>query len=756
MSTPPQATSARIANRLVTLVPGLDTGTAQSMVEQAASRGSLAALEKYLAARPDALRSGDAEAPLVVLHLIGKLVAGGYAGVVAVACTSCGRPHTRLIRRGSTGRVCDMCWIKAHQRECAQCHRVGRPFLRTDSGVICSRCHKRQFRSLCGVCGQVWKIAARSPDGQPLCFRCYRRPNHICIQCSHDKPAHLITEAGPVCDHCYRQPQRPCGVCGRVRAVSRRATGDQPDACDSCANSAVTECATCGRTRHCRRLKGEMACSSCRPPRTRRQCARCARERYVITNFPIGGVCSTCYKHLLHHPKTCAACAHIRPLIGVNEHGDGLCPVCAGADNAFDCRSCAAIGQAVSRGLCPRCHLRLRLDDLLAGFDGHIATQLQPLADALLRSDQPRQMVNWLGRAAAARLLVSIGRTGEPITHHQLDQLPPSQAIRSARRVLVASGVLPDRCEYIEAVEPWLERFVSRQPVAHHQILTTYARWAVLHRARRRATFTTPTYSTSTHLQTKIRIVADFLNWLDARHLTLDQLRQTHVDRWVLDRPSLDAYKVRFFLRWATKRDLLTAAVALDTGPRGRNTTPRLISEDQRWTHLQRCLRDRNLPLDLRIVGALLLLFGHPVGRTVRLTNDDVLTIGGSRYLRLGQTPLLMPPALANLIDEQLQQPARTPLGKVMNTTTWLFPSTHPGGHVEPKTFYNRLAAIGITVRPGRRAALMALAQDLPAAVLARLIGLHITTAASWSQELKHDWSAYLSARITAPLINRP
>lgn len=118
------------------------------------------------------------------------------------------------------------------------------------------------------------------------------------------------------------------------------------------------------------------------------------------------------------------------------------------------------------------------------------------------------------------------------------------------------------------------------------------------------------------------------------------------------------------------------------------------------------------------------------------------------RHLRLGQTPVLLPPALALLIDEQLQQPARAPFGSITNGTRWLFPSPHPGRHVEPKTLYMRLATIGITVRPGRRAALMALAQDLPAAVLARLVGLHVTTAAAWSRELKRDWSAYLSTRI--------
>jgi hypothetical protein len=80
-----------------------------------------------------------------------------------------------------------------------------------------------------------------------------------------------------------------------------------------------------------------------------------------------------------------------------------------------------------------------------------------------------------------------------------------------------------------------------------------------------------------------------------------------------------------------------------------------------------------------------------------------------------------------------------------------MFPSTHPGRHREAKGLYERLAELGITVRQGRRAALMALAQDLPAAVLAKLVGLHVRTASAWSRDLQRDWSTYLRARTDHP-----
>lgn len=53
----------------------------------------------------------------------------------------------------------------------------------------------------------------------------------------------------------------------------------------------------------------------------------------------------------------------------------------------------------------------------------------------------------------------------------------------------------------------------------------------------------------------------------------------------------------------------------------------------------------------------------------------------------------------------------------------------------------------GIHVNAGRTTALMNLAQDLPAAVLASLTGMHVVTAEQWHRRAAPDWSAYLAAR---------
>ena len=73
--------------------------------------------------------------------------------------------------------------------------------------------------------------------------------------------------------------------------------------------------------------------------------------------------------------------------------------------------------------------------------------------------------------------------------------------------------------------------------------------------------------------------------------------------------------------------------------------------------------------------------------------------------------------------------------------------SSRPGGSGPRRC----LRALGIYAQTGRRAALLDLATQLPAAVLADLLGLHQTTAAKWMHQAGGDWSGY-----AAELARRP
>lgn len=58
----------------------------------------------------------------------------------------------------------------------------------------------------------------------------------------------------------------------------------------------------------------------------------------------------------------------------------------------------------------------------------------------------------------------------------------------------------------------------------------------------------------------------------------------------------------------------------------------------------------------------------------------------------------------------------------------------------------------GFHIIPARSAALIALAGQLPAPVLAELLTIHVRTARKWASYSQLDWAAYLAERaVLAP-----
>ena len=54
-----------------------------------------------------------------------------------------------------------------------------------------------------------------------------------------------------------------------------------------------------------------------------------------------------------------------------------------------------------------------------------------------------------------------------------------------------------------------------------------------------------------------------------------------------------------------------------------------------------------------------------------------------------------------------------------------------------------RLHALGISPRQGRGTALFTLAADVPAAILAKTLGIHVKAAIQWQKISGGDWSTY-------------
>jgi hypothetical protein len=205
------------------------------------------------------------------------------------------------------------------------------------------------------------------------------------------------------------------------------------------------------------------------------------------------------------------------------------------------------------------------------------------------------------------------------------------------------------------------------------------------------------------------------------------------------------------FLAW-TGRHHLTEGLAV---PSRRRSEPSLfLSDDQRWQQLRRCLHDPGMPADARIAGALVLLFGASVTRITWLTAADITPAPGGTSLRLGGSPLLLPPRLATLMTQQAASAAARPAAQAVPAVL-LFPGRVPGRPVHPRVPGRKIARHGISARAARNTAMITLAADLPSPVVAGLLGLHPSTASRWMTFARRDWAAYLQARDASGSIAR-
>jgi hypothetical protein len=689
----------RVTSAVTTAVPGLGTADARRLVTGAASRrGALRQLDRHLAAFPDALTSGSSSAPLAMIALTRMLAGAGYQGVRVPRCAGCGSGAV-LRHRAEGGRLCDTCYRRSHPEPCAGCGRTRVVHKRTTQGPLCCSC--AQPRKECAACGQARRVAARRSDGAPLCKMCHRPPEQPCASCGKTAAAYARTPAGPVCKACYTPPARACGECGEQRPVRRRATADEPDLCERCARRPLAACAACGQQRRCSRQASQPLCQACR---------RAGRRP---------------------EPP-----AHRKP---PRRNRDP---------------------QARRAQQTARAHrvLPTRLTTMLAGPVHAVPAQLQPLITALTSAPNPAAVLRWVTRGAGAQLLASLASHAhqEPVTHQMLDTYPQTPALHHLRQTLVHAGVLPERTEYLDRIEPWLGQLLSTCPPAHATLIRPFATWHILRRARRRARRQGFTPSAARWARSHILIALQFLAWLDDRGTTLAAATQTDIDAW-LDNATQHRYLVRAFTEWAIARHLADGI----TVPAIPHTEPGAFpTADTRWQLLSHCLHDTTMPLNVRAAGALLLLYGQFISRITRLTAGDLSHDGAGTYLRIDTTPVLLPPKVAAVICAQRDAtPSHVTYQQPADGTQPLFPGRLHGQPIRNDVLTRKLRQHGIEPRQSRNGALAAWAAELPAPVLASILGLHVNTTEQWAQRARRDWTAYIAERATrtpSPNTNTP
>ncbi|MGQ5593978.1 hypothetical protein ACUJ8K_12025 [Streptomyces sp. ESS7.8] len=587
----------------------------------------------------------------------------------------------------------------------------------------------------------------RREDGQPVCERCWDRPQRECSRCHTVDLVKALTADGPLCPRCYRDQRDhgECGLCGDTVPLARRATETQPACCYRCYRRPIqhTTCAFCGQQRDCQRLAGEhWVCRQCMP-KPKRPCGHCGRSRPIAATWPLGPVCQPCYGRLRYGGRPCRTCGQIRPLTGRDDNGTAICGPCAGHASPPPCRICAT-ADAYAHGACARCLLHARLRDLLADPTGQVPTQLTPLIDELTSTPNPVRMLTWLQTTTSSQLLGRLAASGEPISHATLDALPAGHDECYVRALLVRTNVLPPRQESLDRISPWLDRLLAERPTRHAQLLQPYVQWELLRKLRRRSARGRSVDGHALKIRAEALLILEFLTWLDSRKLTLATLRQGHLEDW-LDSGPARRHGLCMFLTWAHRRGLTDAH---DITPVRHSRDSRFLTDDERWAQLRECLISDAFPLRIRVGRALTLLYGLPASRIRHLTAADIQHSGTESYLRLRTSTLFLPPRMADLLAELAATTRDEPLlPPSAATQQWLFPGNIPGQPMSAPGFSLLMRRHGFHVQPARIAALVALAEKLPAPVLAELLDISIDTAHKWAAYTQPNWSAYLAVR---------
>ena len=374
----------------------------------------------------------------------------------------------------------------------------------------------------------------RRADGTVLCQGCSLPPPRPCSQCGQLRQVHALTADGPLCRACYRTPARKCGVCGEVAQINTRATDTHPDTCKRCYRN-IGECVVCGRTRAGGKYRGgPFHCVPCWPLRPR-HCHYCQKDGIACATWPLGTICRDCYQRRVR-PAACATCMRTAVMVGHDAAGQDICAACSGADLDFTCKSCGAEGLDYSAGKCMRCASTEHVTNLLSDEAGQIASQLQPLADALATA-HTGSIMTWLRVGKSARLLATLAAEQRPITHESLDELSQDGATHYIRELLVTTGILPAREEYFAQLQLWANRTIAHLPANQARIIRPYAEWRVIRDARRRVSRRPFTAGSAASDRQKIATAITFLTWVDEQQLTLDSITQLQLEQWLDTEP---------------------------------------------------------------------------------------------------------------------------------------------------------------------------------------------------------------------------
>jgi hypothetical protein len=733
-----------------------------------------------LAARPGVLADGLSPAPLVIADLLIGLRNAGARSVSAPRCAQC-RKALRAVERRGQHWYCAACFDRP--AACSACGLTRRVNSRDRDGrPRCGRCPEEDGRDPVavivsvitaiepaadpGVIAAAARQAASRPSGQQkLAWALESNPElltgsgHLapvlgvlrligllndagitavtapaCPRCGRRVPVAGLLDGQRVCRRCIARSRAvPCSRCGKVREPASRDEQGRP----SCTNCLINDpanletCLNCGRRRRVgARTPHGPVCPAC-PPLPVLACSICGHHASCgmsrLTGQPW---CITCQRRRLR----CGACGDTAA-IGSGTLERPLCGACTTPEFNLGCPAC---GASRIPGQCPECRLSRRLAELLTAPGGTVHPALQPLNQALAATRSPVIALRWLSGDLVAALLQDIASGRREPAHADLDSLTPGPAVAHFRSVLVATGTLPARDENMARLERLIDGILTTRSPGQRELLHRYAVWHLLRRLRRRASGDV-TCEQDNVVRQHVRAAAGFLDWVTSQNLTLADCRQGDLERWLATGRALNRNPAGHFVRWAARQHLTD----LDFPATRWQGPARPMDDHARWDAARRLLNDDTISTRDRLAGLLVVLYAQPTARVTRLTTSHIETAGTQVKIRLGQAPITLPAPIATLTQQYLAGRRGRAATGAGAPSPWLFPGGQPGRPVSASHLGHRLKTIGIHPGQTRSTALFQLATELPAGILARMLGIHIGVAVAWQHASAGDWMTY-------------
>lgn len=580
---------------------------------------------------------------------------------------------------------------------------------------------------------------------RPRCADCGRARELVCEPAWSER----------ICAICRRQRRaEPCGRCEQLTTVHRR-TDDLVPLCRNCWNrdpDSWQVCVVCkvrGRI-NARDGQGRPICTTCyHQSRPHRRCDACQDLGRIVSRKDGHAWCENCYQHL-RPQRRCGGCGRTRP---INKRACGgqpdLCAACNWAPIAICSRCnneamCRRAGQ--SPPVCLRCRAIERLDALLTGPDGHIAPVFAGVREAFLAAHQPRSLDIWLDRSPGAPLLARLAAGQIALDHAALDQLEQTPSLHHLRQLLIACGALPERDPHVASIERAIGRYeATLTEPGNRRALRTYGTWHELARLRRRWPDGDTPPLAAKNVNAQLIQASYLLRHLETNRIVLADLTQADLDRWLTAGAGTRTL-ARSFVTFATRRGLVAAGLEIPIRRDGSTVTP--LDDQQRWALARRLLHDDTLDPADRVVGSLIVLYAQPVTRIARLTVDDVHDQATHLTISFGKDHVEIPEPLAGLLRQLPWRRQIGPSGTVPDAQRWLFPGRQAGRHIHPDHLRNRMIALGVPPRAARHAAMLQLAREVPAAVLADILGIAVGTATAWTARAGGTWHHYAAQRV--------